>query len=97
MTRIRLLSAACFMATLAAGTMAQSAPAASMPIAGHMVARDCGKPLARHDHGAERGSPSPKAKAVPCEPSATAAPPSTAASAPGKRPKHDHGRFHKNS
>lgn len=99
MTTIAMLCTAFLAGTLAVGATAQTAPstAASMPMAGAAMPRDCGKPLARHDHGAERGSPAPKAKTAPCEQGAGAAKPAQAASAPSKRPKHDHGRFHKNS
>ncbi|HWR86928.1 MAG TPA: hypothetical protein VN277_00735, partial [Acidiferrobacterales bacterium] len=55
MTAIRILSAAIFAASMAlSGTgLAQSAPAASMPMPGGTKAQDCAKPTPKHDHSAE--------------------------------------------
>jgi hypothetical protein len=65
-------------------------PAPAAPSSG-----DCAKPLARHDHGAEKGTPSPKAGA-PCAdaPAASAAKTKAKAKAKGK-PGHDHSKVHK--
>lgn len=63
-------------------TTAPVAPAAaSMP-------QDCTKAMARHDHGAEKGTPAPKSGACPM---ATGASPAKAKAKMG----HDHARFHK--
>lgn len=60
-----------------------TAPAASMPM-------DCGSgAMKRHDHGAERNAPSPKA--MPCAPEAAASGAKSKA-----QPSHDHAKFHKN-
>lgn len=49
---------------------------------------DCAKPIARHDHGAERGVPTPVASGCPQPP--------TASSPKAKIIKgHDHAKFHK--
>jgi hypothetical protein len=57
------------------------AGAASMP-------HDCAKPMARHDHGAEKGTPTPMSAACPM---ASAAPVEKAKAKRG----HDHARVHK--
>jgi hypothetical protein len=68
-----------------------------MPIAGSTMPHDCAKPIARHDHGAENGMPTPKVATAPCAPSAAAAKPDSAASATRQKPIHEHGKFHKNA
>lgn len=75
----------------AGAALAQEAPAPTSPPAAVAAAPgDCARPMARHDHGAERLTPSPKA-AAPC------APAKTRTSAKAKvGPGHDHGKFHKN-
>jgi putative alpha-1,2-mannosidase len=74
--------------TLAQGSGgAPAAPAA--PAAAASASTDCAKPMARHDHGAEKGTPSPKA-AAPC--GAAAASKKTAKAKTG----HDHAKIHKN-
>ncbi|HSW08019.1 hypothetical protein [Aquabacterium sp.] len=73
--------AAGIMAFAAATALAQPAPAtpaASMPM------MDCQK-MAKHDHGAEKGTPTPKSTACV---NATAA-----SSARRKAPAHDHGKY----
>lgn len=83
-----LLSSAVALALTAAPAVAQeratteSAPAASAP-------QDCsGASVKRHDHGAERNAPSPKA--MPCAPADAA----SGAKAKAK-PTHDHAKVHK--
>ena len=96
MTTIRTLAAAFFAASIAlSGTVqAQPAPAASMPMAGGTMPSDCAKPIRKHDHGAERGMPTPAAKSAPCAVAAAASAPAAAASA-AKKPGHNHSTFHK--
>lgn len=96
MTTIRTLSAAIFAAAVAlSGTaLAQSAPAASMPMAGATAPHDCAKPIRKHDHGAERGTPTPMARSAPCAVAAAASAPAAAASS-AKKPGHNHSTFHK--
>ncbi|WP_284617747.1 hypothetical protein [Aquabacterium humicola] len=79
----RLLAAGA-VAIVAVSAFAQPAaptPSASAPM------MDCQK-KARHDHGAEKGTPTPKS-------SACADMPGPAASAARKKPLHDHGKMHK--
>ncbi len=96
MTTIRILSAAIFAASIAlSGTVqAQSAPAASMPMAGGTMSHDCAKPIRKHDHGAEKGTPTPMATSAPCAVAAAASEPAAAASS-AKKSGHDHSKFHK--
>ncbi|MEI2677427.1 MAG: hypothetical protein V9G29_05930 [Burkholderiaceae bacterium] len=95
MTTIRTLfvSALFASAALAASAQTQPAASASMPMGGGMMAHDCAKPMAKHDHGAERGTPRSTAKSGPCMAAAAAMAPEAAASAaPAKKlPKHNHG------
>ena len=85
------LVATSFALALATGcALAQQAPAqaASAADGAGMMSHDCAKPMAKHDHGAERGMPT--AQAAPC----AVAP---ASGAKTKAPlKHDHAKFHKN-
>ena len=94
MSTIRTLCAAIFAASfaLSGAVQAQSAPAASMPMADGQPSHDCAKPMRKHDHGAEKGMPTPMAKSAPC--TAAAAAPAAAASA-AKKPGHNHSTFHK--
>lgn len=97
MTTIRIFSAAIFAAAIALTATAQTAPApaASMPMAGATMPPDCAVPAGKHDHGAEKGTPNPKTKAVPCRATTAATTPSESASAPKKQTKHNHSTFHK--
>ena len=76
-----------FALLLSAVAVAQERPA-SAPAA---AAADCTKAMARHDHGAEKGTPTPMQ-------SECAASPASAASAHQTKAKagHDHAKFHKN-
>ncbi|GAP39044.1 hypothetical protein ISF6_0757 [Piscinibacter sakaiensis] len=58
-----------------------------------MMSHDCAKPMAKHDHGAERGTPRSAPKSGPCAPGMGAmAPEGSASAAPAKKlPKHNHG------
>jgi hypothetical protein len=90
MTVTRTLAFSCAFLLCAGAVMAQPSsadPASGVP-AGKM-ARDCSKAMARHDHGAERGTPI--ASSVPC-----AAAPASGAKSKAKVRRHDHARFHKN-
>jgi hypothetical protein len=97
MTTFRVLSAAIFATSmaLAGAAQAQPAPAASMPMAGASTPQDCAKPMAKHDHGAEKGTPSAKTMAAPCAPMSAAPKPADAASTPKKLGNHDHAKMHK--
>lgn len=97
MTTTRNLSAAIFatLIVLTSTAQAQVSPAASMPMAGTAMPKDCAKPTAKHDHGAEKGTPSPKSMSGPCAPVAAAAIPADAASTPKKKLNHDHSKAHK--
>jgi hypothetical protein len=92
MTTIRNLLVVAFASsiTLAAAVQAQPAPAASAPTMGsNSMPHDCAKPRAKHDHGAEKGTPRPSS---PCAAVAAASAPEGAASATKtkKLPKHNH-------
>ncbi len=64
------------------------APVASMP-------RGCGNPMARHDHGAEKGTPTPgMMMKCPMAGEEAAAPAAPVKKAKAKRG-HDHARVHK--
>ena len=92
MTAFRVLSAALTASLTALSAAAQSRPAdiASAPTtATAPMRKECAKPIARHDHAAEKGMPKSQATAEPC-------PPVTAASAPKSKLTHDHAKFHKN-
>ncbi len=95
MSTIRTLfvSALFASAALAASAQTQPAASASMPMGGAMMSHDCAKPMAKHDHGAERGTPRAMAKSGPCAAGATATAPEGAASTARtkKLPKHNHG------
>ncbi len=96
MTTIRILFAVAFATSVAfaATAQAQSAPAASAPMmSGNTMPHDCAKPMAKHDHGAEKGTPRPMSMTGPCAAGAAASAPEGAASAAKtkKLPKHNHG------
>ena len=96
MTSIRTLAAVSFAASIVlSGTvLAQSAPPASMPAADATMPADCAKPTRKHDHGAEKGVPTPTAISAPCAVAATASKPAASAST-AKKPGHNHSTFHK--
>lgn len=58
MTAIRTLIASTLFASAALAASAQPQPTAgaSMPIGDAMMSHDCAKPMAKHDHGAEKNS-----------------------------------------
>jgi len=95
MTTIRTLLASVLFASVALSAAAQTQPAAaaSAPMGGAMMSMDCAKPMAKHDHGAEKGTPRSMAKPGPCTAGASAMAPEGAASAAQtkKLPKHNHG------
>ena len=89
MFAFRILPIVCALALSAAAAVAQEAPvtppaAAAAPKMPH----DCTKPMARHDHGAERGTPT--AMPAACHKDAA-----TSAKTKGKARGHDHSRVHK--
>lgn len=91
MTIIRILSAALIVCLPALNAAAQSRPSDAAPApatAAASMPMDCAKPIAKHDHAAEKGMPKTQS-AGPC-------PPAKAASAPKSKSTHDHGKFHKN-
>lgn len=88
----RTLGLALVAALSASPVFAQQHPdAASMPMDGASMPHDCGKAIKRHDHGAEKGTPTPGS--MDCAHAAT--PAASAASGARKKPLHDHGTFHK--
>ena len=95
MTTIRTLFVSALFAAAALAASAQTPPAASasMPMGGAMMSHDCAKPMAKHDHGAEKGTPRPMAKTGPCAAGAAPMAPEGAASTAQtkKLPKHNHG------
>ena len=94
MTTIHSLFVSALFASAALAASAQTPPAdsASMPMGGAMMSHECAKPMAKHDHGAEKGMPRPMVRSGPCAASASATAPDAAASAAQtkKLPKHNH-------
>lgn len=79
---------AAYAADDAAAKPAEAPAAASMPM-------DCGAVMARHDHGAEKGMPTPQmSMKCPMASTAEAAPAGVAPKAKARRG-HDHARTHK--
>ena len=97
MTTTRMLSTAicATLIELTSTVQAQPAPAASMPMASNAMPKDCAKPMARHDHGAEKGTPSAKTMSANCAQAAAATMPADAASTPKQKPIHNHSKVHK--
>jgi hypothetical protein len=95
MSTIRTLFVSALFASAALAASAQTPPAAgaSMPMGCAMMSHDCAKPMAKHDHGAERGTPRSASKSAPCAAGMAAmAPEGAASAAPAKKlPKHNHG------
>jgi hypothetical protein len=95
MSTFRTLVVSALFASAALAASAQTPPAASasMPMGGAMMSHDCAKPMAKHDHGAERGTPRSASKSGPCAAGmAATASEGAASAAPAKKlPKHDHG------
>jgi hypothetical protein len=73
----------------------QPAAPASAPMPGNMMSHDCAKPMAKHDHGAEKGMPRPLSMSAPCAGGAAASAPAMGDSATKKQLTHDHSKFHK--
>jgi hypothetical protein len=97
MSTLRNLSAALFAVAVALTTsvQAQTAPAGAMPMTGDAMSHDCAKPMRKHDHGAEKGTPTPSAASAPCTAAMAAPAPAEAASSAKKAAGHDHSKFHK--
>lgn len=91
MTTLRILSAAVIASSIVSTAAAQSRPAerASAPMSAASMSTDCAKPMARHDHAAEKGMPKTQPTVGPC-------PPLAAASTPKSKSMHDHAKFNKN-
>ena len=91
MTTFRTLSAALIVSPIASTAAAQSRPAemASTPMSAASMPMDCAKPMAKHDHAAEKGMPKSQGTVGPC-------PPLAAASTPKSKSMHDHAKFNKN-
>jgi len=90
---VRKIALVAAMAALGLATAyAADAPAAPDSGAATTMPHDCGMPMARHDHGAEKGTPTPPMamKCAMATEAAVAATPKTKA----KRG-HDHARTHK--
>ena len=80
----RILSVAFFVTSIAFAASAQSQPmAAPSPMAGASMPYDCARPMAKHDHGAQKNTPTPNTMSGPCAPAA-------AASASKVKSRHDH-------
>ena len=93
MNTTRLLSTALLVTSIPLTVAAQERPAAaaSAAMAGATMPHDCARPLAKHDHGVEKGTPTPTAKAKPCVPAATAsAPEAKPMPKPGHAMPHKH-------
>jgi hypothetical protein len=92
-TRTLFVSVLFASAALAASAQTPPVASASMPMGGAAMPRDCTQPLAKHDHGAEKGMPRAMSKTGPCAAGAAAmAPEGAASAAPAKQlPKHNHG------
>lgn len=82
---IRVLSVAFFVTLIAFAANAQSQPMAApaTPMAGALMPHDCARPMAKHDHGAQKYTPTLHAMSGPCAPAA-------AASASKLKSRHDH-------
>lgn len=83
-------------ATMGAAQAQQAATPAATPAAAPAAPvaapkQDCARPIARHDHGAERGTPSARARAATCPPEGA----SSGAAPRSIKPTHDHGKTHK--
>jgi hypothetical protein len=67
MTTTRIVSASILFASLALTAAAQAQPAAgaSSPAMATM-SHDCAKPMAKHDHAAEKGNPKPASMSEDC-------------------------------
>ena len=92
MTTFRILSATEILSLTVLNAAAQSRPAdiASAPTtAAASMRKDCAKPIARHDHAAEKGMAKTQATMEPCSPVTTA-------SASKSKLTHDRAKFHKN-
>lgn len=100
MSRSQTLFVTTFAAAMAltAAAHAQPSAPASATVADSDPTKACNLAKAKHDHGAERGTPSAKAMAAAaCARAAGTSSAAEAASTPKKRLNHDHGKFHKNS
>jgi hypothetical protein len=75
---------------LSTAAVAQDGPVPTTAPAAASMPQDCPKAIARHDHGAEKGTPTPNSSACPM---ATAASPDKAKAK--AKLGHDHARFHK--
>lgn len=93
MTTTRILFASIFLASLAltAPAQAQSAASASASAAATMP-HDCAKPVAMHDHAAEKGNPRPASMSDGCPPAKAKSTLSAASAAEKKRLRHIHAR-----
>ena len=87
----RLLPLAFGLALSATTALAQQPPPASesTPTTSAPASQDCRKPMARHDHLADKGITRPMSG--PC-----VGKPSTAAVKAKAKPVHEHAKFHKN-
>ena len=86
MNTIRILTSSFFVASLALTGVAKAQSAAvAAPSEGASMPHDCAKPLAKHSHAAEKGSPVAASNSGPCAPVASA-------TAKKDKTKHDHAR-----
>lgn len=86
-----LFTAFFFAMSLSMAAQAQPTPSASGPSASVMMSQGCSKPMAKHDHGADKGTPRPMAKSGPCTAASASSADGAASSATAKKlPKHNH-------
>jgi hypothetical protein len=88
------------MALFSVAALAQEAPApapAQAPTDAAAMPRDCTQQMARHDHGAEKGTPTPMSSlSMPMSmTTGCAAAPADPATKAKVKPGHDHSKFHK--
>jgi hypothetical protein len=92
MTTTRILFASIFLTSLALTAPAQAQPAAGASAPAATMAHDCAKPMAKHDHGAEKGNPMPASKSDGCSPAKASSTMTAASAAEKNKLKHDHAK-----
>ena len=86
MNTIRILSSSFFVASLALTGVAQAQSAAAAPPSeSASMPHDCAKPMTKHSHAAEKGTPVTTSKSGPCAPVASA-------TTKKDKTKHDHAK-----
>ena len=85
MNTIRILTSSFFVASLALTGIAQAQSAVAPPSESASMPHDCAKPMAKHSHAAEKGTPVTTSKSGPCAPVASA-------TTKKDKTKHDHAK-----